>query len=155
MYLILTHSISRSLSNGYLDGKTHDEKTEERRHPDCIFELLQHQSWWQPLWGDHALVQNKMVGSHGMPKSDYLVGGMCFSKLINNILVLIFILASIWISGSPINGTGLLGHSCNLLYYWALVFHVRMHRWPTSRLHAPTQIWQPSETACGIPQWLD
>ena len=44
MYLILTHSISRSLGNGYLDGKTHDEKTEERQHPDCIFEFLQHQS---------------------------------------------------------------------------------------------------------------
>ena len=30
-------STPRSLSNGYMDGQTHAEETEERRHPKSVF----------------------------------------------------------------------------------------------------------------------
>ena len=75
-------SMPRSLSDGYVDGKTHKEKAEERWNPSPIFECIWHQSGWWPLQGDCALVQNKAIGSCGMPRSNCLVGGMCFPCMI-------------------------------------------------------------------------
>ena len=81
--------------------------------------------------------------------------GYVFSLIILRLILMFTLLASIWISNPLIDGTQLLGHSSNIIYRRALIFYVSMDRWPTSRLHAPTQIWQSSETACWVSWWLD